>query len=79
MQFVDRCNLKLSKVDNPFPDFAVPEGETLFSYFEKVCRDGLQKRLDTSDLRTCARAACSASPSTNITPVSNARSASSRT
>ncbi len=48
MQFVDRCNLKLSKVDNPFPDFAVPEGETLYSYFEKVCRDGLQKRLDTT-------------------------------
>ena len=48
MQFVDRCNLKLSKVDNPFPDFIVPEGETLFSYFEKVCREGLRKRLDTS-------------------------------
>src|ERR1700736_968988 len=48
MQFAERCNLKLSKVDNPFPDFEVPEGETLYSYFEKVCRDGLQKRLDTS-------------------------------
>jgi DNA polymerase-3 subunit alpha len=48
MQFVDRCNLKLSKVDNPFPDFIVPEGETLYSYFEKVCRAGLQKRLETS-------------------------------
>ena len=48
MEFVERCNLKLSKVDNPFPDFIVPEGETLFSYFEKVCREGLRKRLDTS-------------------------------
>jgi DNA polymerase-3 subunit alpha len=48
MQFVDRCNLKLNKVDNPFPDFPVPEGETLYTYFEKVCREGLQKRLDTS-------------------------------
>ena len=48
MEFVDRCNLKLSKVDNPFPDFIVPEGETLFSYFEKVCREGLRKRFDTS-------------------------------
>ena len=48
MQFVDRCNLKLTKVENPFPDFIVPEGETLFSYFEKVCREGLRKRLDTS-------------------------------
>jgi DNA polymerase III subunit alpha len=48
MQFVDRCNLKMTKVDNPFPDFAVPEGETLDSYFEQVCRDGLQMRLDTA-------------------------------
>ena len=48
MQFVDRCNLKLSKVDNPFPEFPVPEGHTLDSYFEAVCREGLQKRLDTA-------------------------------
>jgi DNA polymerase-3 subunit alpha len=48
MQFPERCNLKLSKVDNPFPAFPVPEGETLDSYFEKVCREGLQKRLATS-------------------------------
>jgi DNA polymerase-3 subunit alpha len=48
MQFVDRCNLKLSKVADPFPVFEVPEGETLYSYFEKVCRDGLQKRIETS-------------------------------
>jgi DNA polymerase-3 subunit alpha len=48
MQFPERCNLKLSKVDNPFPAFPVPEGETLDSFFEHVCRDGLQKRLATS-------------------------------
>ena len=48
MQFPERCNLKLSKVDNPFPAFPVPEGETLDSYFERVCRDGLEKRLATS-------------------------------
>jgi DNA polymerase-3 subunit alpha len=48
MQFPERCNLKLSKVDNPFPAFPVPEGETLESYFEAVCREGLQKRLATS-------------------------------
>jgi DNA polymerase-3 subunit alpha len=45
MQFPERCNLKLTKVDNPFPAFPVPEGETLESYFEHVCREGLQKRL----------------------------------
>ncbi len=48
MQFVDRCNLKLTKVDNPFPEFPVPEGHTLDSYFEEVCREGLKKRLDTA-------------------------------
>ncbi len=48
MQFIDRCNVKLSKVDNPFPEFPVPEGHTLESYFEEVCRTGLRKRLDTS-------------------------------
>jgi DNA polymerase-3 subunit alpha len=48
MQFPERCNLKLAKVDNPFPAFPVPEGETLDSFFEHVCRDGLQKRLATS-------------------------------
>jgi DNA polymerase-3 subunit alpha len=48
MQFIDRCNLKMTKVDNPFPDFAVPEGETLDTYFEQVCREGLQMRLDTA-------------------------------
>jgi len=48
MQFPERCNLKLHKVDNPFPAFPVPEGETLESYFERVCREGLQKRLATA-------------------------------
>jgi len=48
MQFIDRCNLKLSKVDNPFPEFPVPEGHTLESYFEAVCREGLRKRLGTA-------------------------------
>jgi len=45
MQFPERCNLKLNKVENPFPAFPVPEGETLESYFEAVCRAGLEKRL----------------------------------
>jgi DNA polymerase-3 subunit alpha len=48
MQFPERCELKLSKIEDPFPDFPVPEGQTLYSYFEQVCRDGLQKRLETA-------------------------------
>ena len=48
MQFAERCQLKLNKVENPFPEFAVPAGHTVDSYFEQVCRDGYRKRLDTS-------------------------------
>jgi len=48
MEIAERCNLKLSKVDNPFPEFAVPPGHTIDSYFEEVCRQGLKKRLETS-------------------------------
>src|ERR1700731_4586456 len=48
MQFIDRCNLKMAKVDNPFPDFIVPEGETLDRHFEQVCREGLKMRLETA-------------------------------
>jgi DNA polymerase-3 subunit alpha len=48
MEIAERCRLKLNKVDNPFPEFAVPEGHTIDSYFEQVCREGMKKRLDTS-------------------------------
>jgi DNA polymerase-3 subunit alpha len=48
MEIAERCNLKLHKVENPFPEFAVPQGHTIDSYFEEVCRAGLKKRLDTA-------------------------------
>src|SRR6202012_2997499 len=48
MQFAERCNLELSKVKNPFPKFEVPEGETIDSYFEQVCRAGWKKRRETA-------------------------------
>jgi len=48
MEVAERCNLKLEKVDNPFPEFAVPAGHTIDSYFEEVCREGFRKRLDTA-------------------------------
>src|SRR5271156_2089827 len=48
MQFAERCSLKLTKVENPFPEFAVPPGHTIDSYFEQVCREGLKKRLETT-------------------------------
>jgi DNA polymerase III subunit alpha len=48
MQFAERCGFKLSKVTNPFPEFAVPPGHTIDSYFAEICRAGFKKRLDTT-------------------------------
>jgi DNA polymerase-3 subunit alpha len=47
-EIAERCNLKLAKVDNPFPEFAVPVGHSIDSYFEEVCREGFKKRLETA-------------------------------
>ncbi len=41
----DRCNLKIQRVGNPFPEFKVPDGESTDTYFEKVVRQGFQSRL----------------------------------
>ncbi|HKD60800.1 MAG TPA: DNA polymerase III subunit alpha [Terracidiphilus sp.] len=48
MEIAERCNFKLHPVDNPFPEFAVPQGHTIDSYFEQVCREGYKKRLETA-------------------------------
>ena len=48
MEIAERCHLKLSKVDNPFPEFAVPQEHSIDSYFEQVCQEGLNKRLETA-------------------------------
>src|SRR6202142_4032335 len=40
----DRCNVKIQRVGNPFPEFKVPEGHTTDSYFEKVVREGFVSR-----------------------------------
>ncbi len=48
IEIAERCNFKLHAVDNPFPEFAVPAGHTIDSYFEEVCREGLKKRLETA-------------------------------
>jgi len=44
LAIAERCNFKLNKVKNPFPDFTVPEGYTLDSYFEHVAREGFARR-----------------------------------
>src|SRR6204780_4303160 len=40
----ERCNVKIQRVSNPFPEFKVPEGYTTDSYFEKVAREGFVNR-----------------------------------
>jgi DNA polymerase III subunit alpha len=44
LAIAERCNFKLNKVKNPFPEFAVPDGYTLDSYFEHVARQGFVRR-----------------------------------
>ncbi len=46
IEISERCSLKLQKVDNPFPEFSVPPGFTIDTYFAKVVRDGFQDRLE---------------------------------
>jgi DNA polymerase-3 subunit alpha len=55
MEIAERCNFKLRAVDNPFPEFAVPQGHTIDSYFEQVCREGYKKRRDTAIAQLGAR------------------------
>ncbi|MBZ5521748.1 MAG: DNA polymerase III subunit alpha [Acidobacteriia bacterium] len=44
LAIAERCNFKLNKVKNPFPEFPLPEGYTLDSYFEHVARTGFARR-----------------------------------
>src|SRR5689334_8588774 len=44
LEIAERCNFKLNKVKNPFPEFVVPAGYTLDSYFEHVAREGFARR-----------------------------------
>ena len=48
MEIAERCAFDLKPVEDPFPLFDVPEGHTINSYFEQVCREGYKKRLDTA-------------------------------
>ncbi len=42
----ERCNLKLAKIQNPFPNFEVPPGESIDSFFERVAREGMAQRMN---------------------------------
>src|SRR5579862_1622104 len=41
----ERCNVRIDPVRNSFPEFKVPEGFTIDSYFELVTRQGFAERL----------------------------------
>jgi DNA polymerase III subunit alpha len=45
LAIAERCNVKIQRVSNPFPEFKVPDGFTIDSYFEKVAREGFVSRV----------------------------------
>jgi DNA polymerase-3 subunit alpha len=45
MRIAERCNVKIAEGENFLPDFDVPAGYTVDTYFEKVARDGFAQRL----------------------------------
>src|ERR1700739_1287555 len=47
VDIAERCSLRLEKVANPFPEFEVPAGYTIDSYFVHVTREGFARRLET--------------------------------
>ena len=56
LAIAERCNFKLNKVKDPFPEFTVPEGYTLDSYFEHVARQGFARRWESlGQLEAAAR------------------------
>src|SRR4030088_1769145 len=46
LDIAERCSLRLEKVATPFPEFEVPPGFTLDSYFVHVTREGFARRLE---------------------------------
>ena len=44
MEIAERCNVRLEKVHDPFPQFEVPAGYSLPDYFEHIAREGFAKR-----------------------------------
>src|SRR5882757_4334336 len=46
-----RCNVKVERIANPFPEFQVPTGHTSASYFESVVRQGFAARVPQLERR----------------------------
>jgi DNA polymerase III subunit alpha len=47
LDIAGRCGVRLEKVATPFPQFEVPPGYTIDSYFIHVTREGFARRLET--------------------------------
>ena len=61
-----RCHVKLETVQNSFPNFEVPEGHTIDTYFEYVARQGFENPRAASSRRAQGRLAPSTIwPNTN--------------
>jgi DNA polymerase III subunit alpha len=50
----ERCNVKIDAMQNSFPDFQVPEGHTVDTYFEAVSREGFVSRVPILESRAKA-------------------------
>ena len=50
----ERCNVKIDAMQNSFPDFQVPEGHTVDTYFEAVSREGFVSRVPILEARAKA-------------------------
>src|SRR6202140_3983247 len=46
LDIAERCSVRLEKVANPFPQFEVPPGYSIDSYFVHVTREGFARRLE---------------------------------
>ena len=56
LEIAERCNTKLEKVRDPFPQFDVPAGFSIPDYFEHVARAGFAGRLNLlRELQTMGR------------------------
>src|SRR5579863_10420049 len=47
LDIAERCSLRLEKVATPFPQFEVPPGYSIDSYFVHVSREGFARRMET--------------------------------
>jgi DNA polymerase-3 subunit alpha len=43
-EIAQRCQVRLDKIQEPFPKFEVPEGHTTDTYFEYIARQGFERR-----------------------------------